>query len=128
MRSSTAGERDSLVKLNVDPSTMTVGEFKAFVDAEYERWADGTGSARRSDYLVRQGYAQTPRPDPLRGGGVGEGALLITLRRARTGIRRVLPLLALRRRAIAVDTPGFGNSHPLPCRRASARSRNASLS
>jgi hypothetical protein len=25
--------------LNVDPSTATVGEFKAFVDAEYERWA-----------------------------------------------------------------------------------------
>lgn len=38
--------RDSLVKLNVDPSTMTVGEFKAFVDAEYERWGKTVRDAK----------------------------------------------------------------------------------
>jgi tripartite-type tricarboxylate transporter receptor subunit TctC len=30
--------REALLKLNTDPSTMTVDQFKAFVDSEYERW------------------------------------------------------------------------------------------
>lgn len=30
--------RESLLKFNTDPSTMTVPQFKAFVDAEYLRW------------------------------------------------------------------------------------------
>lgn len=34
----TKSMREQLVKLNVEPSTMTPQEFKVFVDAEYERW------------------------------------------------------------------------------------------
>lgn len=30
--------REALLKINTDPSTMTVPQFKAFIDAEYERW------------------------------------------------------------------------------------------
>lgn len=30
--------RESLLKLNTEPSTMTVEQFKAFVDSEYDRW------------------------------------------------------------------------------------------
>jgi tripartite-type tricarboxylate transporter receptor subunit TctC len=30
--------REALLKMNTDPSTMTVPQFKAFVDSEYDRW------------------------------------------------------------------------------------------
>jgi tripartite-type tricarboxylate transporter receptor subunit TctC len=34
----TPAMREALIKLNVDPATQTAQEFRAFVDAEYERW------------------------------------------------------------------------------------------
>lgn len=66
--------------------------------------------------LVRQGYAQTSRgPIHFAEAGAGEAVLLMhATPRSHRYFRRVLPLLAPRCRAIAVDTPGFGNSHPLP--------------
>jgi tripartite-type tricarboxylate transporter receptor subunit TctC len=42
----TPAVREALVKLNVDPSTMTVEQFKGFVDAEYERWGKTVRDAK----------------------------------------------------------------------------------
>jgi pimeloyl-ACP methyl ester carboxylesterase len=47
--------------------------------------------------------------------GSGDAVLLLHANpRSHRYFRHVLPLLAPRFRAIAVDIPGFGNSHPLP--------------
>jgi pimeloyl-ACP methyl ester carboxylesterase len=47
--------------------------------------------------------------------GAGEAVLLLHANpRSQRYFRHVLPLLAPHLRAIAVDVPGFGNSHPLP--------------
>lgn len=47
--------------------------------------------------------------------GTGEPLLLLhATPRSHRHFRYMLPRLAQRFRAIAVDTPGFGNSHPLP--------------
>lgn len=65
---------------------------------------------------MRQGYAQTSRGlMHFAEAGAGEAVLLMhATPRSHRYFRHVLPLLAPRFRAIAVDTPGFGNSHPLP--------------
>ena len=42
----TPAVRESLLKLNVEPSTMTVEQFKKFVDSEYERWGKTISDAR----------------------------------------------------------------------------------
>jgi tripartite-type tricarboxylate transporter receptor subunit TctC len=38
--------RESLFKLNVEPSTMSVEQFKGFVDSEYERWGKTVRDAK----------------------------------------------------------------------------------
>jgi tripartite-type tricarboxylate transporter receptor subunit TctC len=38
--------REALLKMNTDPSTMTVPQFKAFVDSEYERWGRTISDAK----------------------------------------------------------------------------------
>ena len=38
--------RTALLKLNTEPATMTVEQFKAFVDAEYERWGKTVRDAK----------------------------------------------------------------------------------
>jgi tripartite-type tricarboxylate transporter receptor subunit TctC len=38
--------REALLKLNVDPSVMTVPQFKAFVDSEYDRWGKTISEAK----------------------------------------------------------------------------------
>jgi pimeloyl-ACP methyl ester carboxylesterase len=66
--------------------------------------------------LVRRGYASTPR-GLVHYAEAGDGPPLILLSatpRTHRCFERVLPLLAPHFRAIAIDTPGFGNSHPLP--------------
>jgi pimeloyl-ACP methyl ester carboxylesterase len=64
----------------------------------------------------RCGYARTRR-GLLHYAEAGEGPPLLLLGavpRTYRCFRRALPLLAPRFRAIALDAPGFGNSHPLP--------------
>lgn len=70
-----------------------------------------------SDRLTR-GYANTPRGQ-IHYAEIGEGAPLILLSespRTHRQFLRLLPLLAPHFRAIAIDTPGYGNSDapPLP--------------
>jgi tripartite-type tricarboxylate transporter receptor subunit TctC len=38
--------RETLLKLNTEPSTMSVEQFKAFVDSEYERWGKTVRDAK----------------------------------------------------------------------------------
>ena len=38
--------REAMLKLNVEPSTMTVEQFKKFVDSEYDRWGKTISDAR----------------------------------------------------------------------------------
>jgi tripartite-type tricarboxylate transporter receptor subunit TctC len=38
--------RESLLKLNTEPATMTVEQFKSFVDSEYERWGKTVREAK----------------------------------------------------------------------------------
>lgn len=38
--------REQLLKMNTEPSTMTVPQFKAFVDSEYERWGKTISDAK----------------------------------------------------------------------------------
>jgi pimeloyl-ACP methyl ester carboxylesterase len=65
---------------------------------------------------VRYGYASTPCGDVHHAqDGAGEPLLLLhATPRSHRYFRHMLPLLAPHCRAIAVDTPGFGNSHALP--------------
>lgn len=65
---------------------------------------------------MRPGYAETPRGSMhYAEAGTGEPLLLLhATPRSHRYFRYMLPRLAPRFRAIAVDTPGFGNSHPLP--------------
>ena len=42
----TPAVREALLKLNTEPSTMSVPQFKAFVDAEYDRWGKTISDAR----------------------------------------------------------------------------------
>lgn len=65
---------------------------------------------------MRPGYAETSRGAMhFAEAGTGEAVLLLhATPRSHRYFRRLLPLLAPRWRAIAVDTPGFGHSHPLP--------------
>jgi pimeloyl-ACP methyl ester carboxylesterase len=65
---------------------------------------------------MRLGYAQTPRGF-MHYAETGKGEPLLLLHatpRSHRYFRYALPRLGERFRAIAVDTPGFGNSHPLP--------------
>jgi tripartite-type tricarboxylate transporter receptor subunit TctC len=41
-----AATREALLKLNTEPSTMSVPQFKAFVDSEYDRWGKTIRDAR----------------------------------------------------------------------------------
>ncbi len=66
--------------------------------------------------MMRRSYAQTAR-GPMHFAEAGSGEVVLLMHatpRSHRYFRHVLPLLAPRFRAIAVDTPGFGNSHPLP--------------
>jgi pimeloyl-ACP methyl ester carboxylesterase len=65
---------------------------------------------------IRLGYAQTPRGQ-LHYAEAGEGPPLLLLHatpRSHRAFRGMLPLLAPHFRAIAIDAPGYGHSHPLP--------------
>ncbi len=42
----TPAVREALLKINVEPSTMTVEQFKKFVDSEYDRWGKTISDAR----------------------------------------------------------------------------------
>jgi pimeloyl-ACP methyl ester carboxylesterase len=65
---------------------------------------------------MRLGYAETSHGFMhYAEAGAGEPLLLLhATPRSHRYFRYALPRLAPRFRAIAVDTPGFGNSHPLP--------------
>lgn len=65
---------------------------------------------------MRFGYAQTARGAMhYAEAGAGEAVLLLhATPRSHRYFRHTLPLLAAHFRAIAVDAPGFGNSHALP--------------
>lgn len=68
-----------------------------------------------ADTLTR-GYARTPRGQ-IHYAETGEGPPLILLSespRTHRQFQRLLPLLAKHFRAIAIDTPGYGNSDPPP--------------
>ena len=41
-----ASVREAMLKLNTEPSTMTVPQFKAFVDSEYEHWGKAVREAK----------------------------------------------------------------------------------
>lgn len=66
--------------------------------------------------LTRPGYAQTPRGFMhYVEAGTGEPLLLLHANpRSLRYFRYALPSFAQRARAIAVDIPGFGSSHPVP--------------
>ena len=65
---------------------------------------------------MRRGYAMTPQGEiHYAEAGAGQAVLLLHANpRSHRYFRHVLPLLGARHRAIAVDIPGFGESHPLP--------------
>ena len=66
--------------------------------------------------MARCGYAETPR-GALHYAWAGDGPPLLLLHstpRSHRQFRHLLPALAGQFRAIAVDAPGYGNSHPLP--------------
>ena len=65
---------------------------------------------------IRCGYAQTPRGQ-IHYAEAGDGPPLLLLHatpRSHRAFRGMLPLLAPHFRAIAIDAPGYGHSHPLP--------------
>lgn len=65
---------------------------------------------------VRKAYAQTPSGQ-IHYAEAGEGPPLILLSetaRTHRHFRRLMPMLSPYFRTIALDTPGYGNSHPLP--------------
>ncbi len=65
---------------------------------------------------IRHGYAWTGRGE-MHFAQAGKGDVLLLLHatpRSHRYFRHALPLFARRYRTLAVDTPGFGNSHPLP--------------
>lgn len=65
---------------------------------------------------IRHAYAHTPR-GALRYAEAGERPPLLLLHstpRSHRQFRHLMPLLAPRFRAIAVDAPGYGQSHALP--------------
>jgi len=66
--------------------------------------------------IPRRGYAQTPRGQ-IHYVEAGSGPTLLLLGespRSHRHFRKVLPLLARHFRTIAIDIPGYGNSHPAP--------------
>lgn len=65
---------------------------------------------------MRRSYARTPQGEiHYAEEGAGEALLLLHANpRSHRYFRHVLPLLGARHRVIAVDIPGFGDSHPLP--------------
>lgn len=69
-----------------------------------------------TDDGIRYSYAATPRGQ-LHFAEAGSGPALVLLHatpRSHRAFRTMLPLLAPNFRAIALDTPGYGASHPLP--------------
>lgn len=65
---------------------------------------------------IRHGYARTGRGEMhFAQAGQGDAVLLLhATPRSHRYFRHALPLFARRYRTLAVDTPGFGNSHALP--------------
>jgi pimeloyl-ACP methyl ester carboxylesterase len=65
---------------------------------------------------IRHGYARTHRGE-MHFSETGDGEVLLLLHatpRSHRYFRHALPQFGKRYRTLAVDTPGFGNSHPLP--------------
>ena len=68
------------------------------------------------NHKIQKGYAQTAG-GPIHYAQAGDGPPLILMSetpRTHRQFTRIMPLLSRHFRTIAIDTPGFGNSHALP--------------